>query len=317
MRVLRGMVMVAVLGCSVRPGDANDIVLGSDATDTVNVEINKKSANPSKHRIEFSLKDTAIDLGPPLSYVPITNGATAMVFSATDCECIVMGQAPWTTPGWRTNRSGTTYNYSRSYSWKDDATKSSAQVKDGRIKFKSGKGVITYGLDGTPQGEVEVQVDFPSSGNRYCTRFAAPPRPSYDTATWYRSKAFDTGTASCSAVPSFCGPCACDAAVGGFCWLRGVQGASCDETCAAAGKTCDAATTTYVGSGGTTSNCAAVWEAIQPLRAGLAPDDFGCGPGTAIGCYLFNQLDYYARCTSSPTTCAASTPGVNRACACQ
>src|SRR4030095_7299287 len=129
MRMLRGMVVVtvAVLGSGVWPADAADIILGSDATDQVDVQIKKKSANPLKHKIRYSAKDTAIALGSADD--PVTNGATAVVFSATDCQCIVMGQAPGTTPGWTLDGSGTTYR------WKDHATKSSALVKDGKIKF--------------------------------------------------------------------------------------------------------------------------------------------------------------------------------------
>jgi hypothetical protein len=82
------VVTVAVLGSGVWPADAADIILGSDATDKVNVQINKKSANPLKHKIQYSAKDTAIDLGSADD--PVTNGATAIVFSATDCQCIVI-----------------------------------------------------------------------------------------------------------------------------------------------------------------------------------------------------------------------------------
>src|SRR5262245_12534989 len=99
MRVLREMlvVTVAVLGCSEEPTNAADIVLGSDATDRVNVRINKKSANPLKHKILYSAKDTAIDLGSADD--PVTNGVAAVVFSVTDCQCIMLGPAPGTTPG--------------------------------------------------------------------------------------------------------------------------------------------------------------------------------------------------------------------------
>jgi hypothetical protein len=135
MRMLRGMVVVtvAVLGSGVWPADAADIILGSDATDKVDVQINKKSANPLKHKIQYSAKDTAIDLGSADD--PVTNGATTVVFSATDCQCIVMGPAPGTLPGWTLSGSGTTYR------WKDNANKASALVKDGKIKFKRKGGI--------------------------------------------------------------------------------------------------------------------------------------------------------------------------------
>jgi hypothetical protein len=112
------MVVVAVLGCSVKLADAADIVLGSDPTDKINVQINKKSANPSRQRLQFSARDTAMVLGSVDD--PVANGAAAVVFSATDCQCIAMGPVPGTTPGWTVNGSGTIYR------WQDYATGSGA-----------------------------------------------------------------------------------------------------------------------------------------------------------------------------------------------
>src|SRR4029450_11563349 len=98
------------------------------------------------------------------------------------------------------------------------------------------------------------------------------------------------------------------ASVGGFCWfVSGAPDESCDETCAAVGKTCDAATITYAGSGGTTSNCGAVLDAL--FGAGGA-SDIDC---TALGIGLVCSApggEEFLRCTAPPTTCAASHPAV-------
>jgi hypothetical protein len=192
-------------------------------------------------------------------------------------------------------------------------------VKDGKIKFKR-KGGIAYGLGGT-QGEVEVQMTFGTSADRFCTRFAAPTSPwRYDTSILYKSKVFDGGTASCSAVPSFCGPCAQRSRAPGVRWhlRRGLlvrTGTSCDTACAAVGKTCDAATITYAGSGGTTSNCGAVLAAL--FGAGGAGDADCTGFGAGLGCFAHGSGDEFLRCIAPPTTCAASLPFMARACACQ
>src|SRR4029450_11441065 len=115
------------------------------------------------------------------------------------------------------------------------------------------------------------------------------------------------------AVPEFCGPCvppcspaACDGTcVGGFCWYMSA-GTSCDETCAAVGKTCDAATITYAGSGGTTSNCGAVLSALVFGVSGAVDADC-TGFGAGLGCSApgLGSADEYVRCTDAPTTCAA------------
>src|SRR5262249_33458052 len=91
--------------------------------------------------------------------------------------------------------------------WKDITTKSVAQVKGGRFKL-SKKGGVSYGLDGTPQGAVEVQVRFGASADVLCTRFAAPAKPKDDRATKYKAKVFDAGAVACSPVPPACAPCA-------------------------------------------------------------------------------------------------------------
>lgn len=75
-----------------------------------------------------------------------------VVFSASDCQCLSLASAPTVTPGWtQAPTSGTP----KKYKWKDLVSKSTAQVSAGKFKLKK-KGGVTYGLDASPQGEVEV-----------------------------------------------------------------------------------------------------------------------------------------------------------------
>jgi hypothetical protein len=197
------LVLLASVGNA--PAWSAEIILGADAGDKVSVLINTKSANPANHQIKIGLKDAGIDFtaGGGSTDDPIANGAAAVVFSATDCQCILMDNPPGASPGWtQAPASGT----GTMYKWKDAASKSSAEVKENQIKLKR-KGGITFGLDAVPQGEVEVQVAFGSSPDTFCARFAAPAAKN-DTATKYLSKVFAAGTAACSPVPELCGPCA-------------------------------------------------------------------------------------------------------------
>jgi hypothetical protein len=124
-----------------------------------------------------------------------------------------------------------------------------------------------------------------------------------------------------SMPPSTTGPCAGGGArVGGFCWYLGDQFASCDSTCGAMGMTCDPATVTYAGSGGTTANCQAVVDAVN--GAGLTVYDSSCTYPTDYfdaGCVIWAPpwVTLYAeRCIGGTTTCSAVSPP-NRLCACE
>lgn len=199
------VLVAATLDAAGGPALAADVVLGSGPGDKIAVQINKKSPLPSKHSIQFSAKTPAVvfTAGGGATDDPVANGAAAVVFSATDCQCIVMGQAPATNPGWKASPT----QAPKKYVWKDVVTKSTALVKSGQLKFKK-KADVTYGLDAAPQGEVEVQVRFGTSPDTLCARFAAPAKPaSDDTAVKYKSKVFATGTTACSAVPVACGSC--------------------------------------------------------------------------------------------------------------
>jgi len=136
MRNLRPMVAtvaVCLLGAS--PSRAADVLLGDDVTDKLSVQINKKSPTATKHSIKLSLKDTDLVFTPGggITDDPITDGASVVVFSATDCQCLIMGPFPTTSPGWSPSPSSGTAG---KYRWKDTVSKSSGQVSAGKFKLK-------------------------------------------------------------------------------------------------------------------------------------------------------------------------------------
>jgi hypothetical protein len=99
--------------------------------------------------------------------------------------------------------------------------------------------------------------------------------------------------------------------VGGSCWYLGAPGESCDATCSAVGAVCDSPTITYAGSGGSDANCASVLAAFgvtDPFVSSVeCPSGTGCGDSAPLS----------GRCSLPPTTCDASYPSFERACACQ
>lgn len=103
--------------------------------------------------------------------------------------------------------------------------------------------------------------------------------------------------------------------IGGFCWVLGDEGASCDATCDAAGLVYDAATRTYAGSDEPFgSNCNAILDAFG-LSWDLFYEFYDFLP--AVGCAHNAGADHAALVVSPPTTGAASQPGYRRACACR
>ena len=154
-----------------RQAHADDVVLGSGIGSKVQVQI-KKGGNPVTDSIKYAAKDPAIAFTPGSGAVddPVTNGASMVVFSANDCQCLSLAPVPTVVPGWtQAPASGTPTKYK----WKDQVSKSSAQVSAGKIKVTR-KGDITYGLDVTPQGDIEVQLVFGSS----TSAFSGDPGPS-------------------------------------------------------------------------------------------------------------------------------------------
>jgi DNA-binding beta-propeller fold protein YncE len=197
--------LLAFLACVAGVARAADVVVGSGPKDKISLQISTKSTNPASRSIKLSIKDDDLvfTAGGGITDDAVTGGAVVAVFSATDCQCIHMDIAPSSNPGW----TATPAAAPKSYKWKDTATRSSGQVKGGRFKLKRAGG-ITYGLDTTPQGEVEAQVRFGAATDTVCARFAAPDNAAKnDSATKYASKAFATGTVACSSLPIVCGVC--------------------------------------------------------------------------------------------------------------
>ena len=56
----------------------------------------------------------------------------------------------------------------------------------------------------------------------------------------------------------------------GVCWRYGAQGQSCDQVCASHGGY-NAATKTYVGSGGTNAHCEDVWNSMRKTSLLMLP----------------------------------------------
>jgi hypothetical protein len=106
-----------------------------------------------------------------------------------------------------------------------------------------------------------------------------------------------------------CPPCPGEV-VGGFCWFFGAQGESCDTVCGNQGRTYDAATETYAGSGGTDANCTAVLTAFGQTFNGTNSSTSG------VGCSVLPVFGGF-RITSPATTGAGSVGNISRACACQ
>ena len=101
--------------------------------------------------------------------------------------------------------------------------------------------------------------------------------------------------------------------VGGYCWWFGNYSANCDDTCAAAGLLCDAATDTYAGFDGTLAHCQAVENAIGPMPSVTVNDVHSAFAG--MGCaweypFAYREADW------PPTSCSAADSNHRRFCAC-
>lgn len=157
-------------------------------------------------------------------------------------------------------------------------------------------------------GDVGVVLGIPagSAALRYCARYGGVTGKHDDTIL-KRKDAFPP-----LACPSFC----TGFSFAGACWFPGTAlGASCDQTCADQGLVYDDATRTVAGSDGSNANCQAVLNGLSfpaPFGGG-----FACEPLSGVGCSSA-PIDFVsARCSSPPTTGAASEPNIVRICACQ
>lgn len=102
--------------------------------------------------------------------------------------------------------------------------------------------------------------------------------------------------------------------VGGYCWYISASGGSCDAACASHGGTSLTGTRNYAGSGGTASQCNAVFVAhgysSSPADSGTCTGAYGCMRSTS------NPSASNVRCYNLDTTGSAVAGGFARACAC-
>src|SRR5262245_57823397 len=124
-RMLTGLLVGLMLPTG--SAGAAHVVLGSNVGDKVQLQINRKSPDPAKHQVKFATKDPGLAFTPGGGAVddPLANGATALVFGGSDCQCIPLPPAGWTA----SPKSGTP----KTYKWKDAVTKSAAQVAAGKV----------------------------------------------------------------------------------------------------------------------------------------------------------------------------------------
>lgn len=116
----------------------------------------------------------------------------------------------------------------------------------------------------------------------------------------------------CTFDTSACSSCPPDGAVvGGYCWLMGGAGDSCDTTCGNFGLGYDPATMTYAGSAGTDANCVAVLNALRQPTTSLG----GYSPPAGLGC--FRDPIHYYRDATNLTTSSGYDRQEQRACACR
>jgi hypothetical protein len=148
----------------------------------------KDNADTTKRQVLVLSKDPSIAFANAGN--PTIGGASVHLYSATDDYCsIIAPGALWTSPG------GNKWKY------KDTATKNILQIKDGRILVKLKEDTIGFDLDNTPQGTVNVQVQF-ALGTRYCMRCGGTVVKDDDA----KFLAKDCAAAACDAEPSSCDP---------------------------------------------------------------------------------------------------------------
>jgi hypothetical protein len=135
-----------------------------------------------------------------------------------------------------------------------------------------------------------------------------------------------TPTTTTTTIP----PPHCPAGSAGFfpiCWYAGTPGQSCDQVCAAAGRTYDPATATFAGSEGSNLGCLKVIAALNPLPLDqinvlfTRSDDCAAAGLGGLGCFARSDSEGgvagFGRCATPPTTEDASAPGYARFCACR
>lgn len=174
-----------------------------------------------------------------------------------------------------------------------------SEVKKVKITFGILK-VVGKGVGfPVPTGVATITAELSQPGlQNYCMSF---------TGTGDGSK-FLVKDATAGTCP---GPAPCQATTGGFCWFLGALGASCDDTCSSNVRVCDAATTTYAGSGGTGAQCSMVM-----MDLGVT-DAFAGDFLAADGCFDQPSIPRTGRGILTTTCAASAPPNGRRACACQ
>ena len=140
---------------------------------------------------------------------------------------------------------------------------------------------------------------------------------------------FALPTVTTTTVPTFPPPCpGGGASAGSTCWYAGTAGQTCDQVCAAVGRTYDPKTATYAGSDGADVDCLTVLgvlnhmplDQLNVLFTGRSEDCAAVGlPG--LGCFASaapgGGMASFGRCAAPLTTASASASGYARYCACQ
>jgi hypothetical protein len=99
--------------------------------------------------------------------------------------------------------------------------------------------------------------------------------------------------------------------VGGYCWLYGATGLSCDDTCAGYGLAYDPATGFYAGASGNNAKCVTVLDAL-----GVPPSTIANSGPPAAGCSYVASVAGRFRDIRT-TTSGTHYTSVRRACACR
>ena len=172
-----GMLAVALVTAYVASARADDV-----SAKTISI---KDNANPAKRQVLVQSTDPAVTFSDAVD--PVSSGAVLHLYSATDDFCVTLPAGA----GW-VNKKNKVWKY------KNKATKSAAQIKNGKllVMIKSG---VTYSLsdDGT-QGTVNAQVQF-GAGTRFCLRCSGNKK---DKTTKFLGK--DCAAAACDPEPSAC-----------------------------------------------------------------------------------------------------------------
>jgi hypothetical protein len=174
-----------------------------------------------------------------------------------------------------------------------DGTKIAAAVQNGQIYTSIDSGVTWTA----------------SESNRSWQGIAISPDGTKLAAVVYGGQIYTSGCAAAEEEGgSTCG--AGGVSVGGYCWYASEHAQSCNQACASHGGCNLTGTRDYAGSGGTNTQCKAVLDALALGSGSVASDAV-----LAVGCAA-DEGGTRVRKTSPTTTCAATSLGLFRACAC-